>query len=93
MNKFDRNDSFDAEGLRKAVAEVKVKPSLKGPDGKPVVEMSRLARQTANRLSQENYSPTMIVGSLRLAELALIALTGFVVHALYVGLSDRKSVV
>ncbi|WP_269385666.1 undecaprenyl-phosphate glucose phosphotransferase [Hoeflea alexandrii] len=87
MNKFDRDDAFNSEGIRKAMAEIKVKPSLKGADGQPVVEMSRLARQTANRLSQENYSPTMIIGSLRLAEFALLALTGFIVHALYVGLS------
>src|SRR5690606_19222372 len=44
-----------------------------------------LARQTADRLSEENYSPTMIIGSLRLAEFALLALTGFLVYALYVG--------
>jgi hypoxanthine phosphoribosyltransferase len=35
--------------------------------------MSRLARQTANRLSQENYSPTMIIGILRLIEFGLLA--------------------
>jgi hypothetical protein len=62
VNKFDRNDAFNSEGIRKAMADIKVKPSLEGADGKPVVEMSRLARQTANRLSQENYSPTMIIG-------------------------------
>jgi hypothetical protein len=92
VNKFDRNDAFNSEGIRKAMADIKVKPSLEGADGKPVVEMSRLARQTANRLSQENYSPTMIIGSLRLAEFALLALTGFVVHALYVGLSSDSTV-
>jgi hypothetical protein len=92
VNKFERNDAFNSEGIRKAMADIKVKPSLEGADGKPVVEMSRLARQTANRLSQENYSPTMIIGSLRLAEFALLALTGFVVHALYVGLSSDSTV-
>ena len=44
MNKFDRNDAFNSEGIRKALADIKVKPSLEGADGKPVVEMSRLAR-------------------------------------------------
>jgi len=85
VNKFDRDNAFNSKSVHKAMANIKVKPSLKGEDGKPVVEMSRLAHQTANRLSQENYSPTMIVGSLRLAEFALLALTGFIVYALYVG--------
>lgn len=92
MNKFDRDQAFNSEAIRKAMADVKVKPSLKGADGKPVVEMSRLARQTANRLSQENYSPTMIIGLLRLTELTVLALTGFLVHAFYVGLSGELTV-
>ncbi|WP_340159733.1 undecaprenyl-phosphate glucose phosphotransferase [uncultured Hoeflea sp.] len=92
MNKFDRNDAFNSKSVQKAMADIKVKPSLTGADGKPVVEMSRLARQTATRLSQENYSPTMIIGLLRLAELTLIAFTGFLVHALYVGLSGELTV-
>lgn len=87
MNKIDRDDAFDPKTVRKALDGVEVKPSLKG-DGTPGEgQMSRLALQTANRLSQENYSPTMITGSLRLAEFALLAMTGFLVYALYVGFS------
>ena len=92
MNKFDHDKAFKSEAIRKAMADIKIKPSLKGVDGETVVEMSRLARQTANRLSQENYSPTMIIGSLRLTEFALLALTGFVVYALYVGFSLNVTV-
>jgi Undecaprenyl-phosphate glucose phosphotransferase len=83
VNKIDREDPFDSNAVRKAMAEIEVKPSLKGESA----GLSRLARQTANRLSQENYSPTMIIGSLRLIEFALLAMTGFVVYALYVGFS------
>lgn len=87
MNKIDRNSAFNSESIQKAMADIKVKPGLKDKGGEPVVEMSRLARQTANRLSQENYSPTMIIGLLRLAEFLLLAFTGFMVYALYVGMT------
>ncbi|MDP2118956.1 MAG: undecaprenyl-phosphate glucose phosphotransferase [Hoeflea sp.] len=87
MNKMDRDSAFNPKAIRKAMAEIDVKPSLKGKDGETAVELSRLAHQTANRLSEENLSPTMIVGTLRLAEFALLALTGFLVYALYVGMT------
>ena len=87
MNKIDRDRAFDTEAIRKAMAEVEAAPSAKDGKDEAPAEMSRLARQTANRLSQENYSPTMIIGSLRLAEFALLMLTGFIVYALYVGIT------
>ncbi|MCY0094614.1 undecaprenyl-phosphate glucose phosphotransferase [Hoeflea sp. J2-29] len=75
------------------MTELEADPGQKPKDGDTGAEMSRLARQTAIRLSQENYSPTMIVGTLRLVEFALIALSGFVVHALYVGISYEGTLV
>ena len=87
MNKMDRDSAFDPNAIRKAMAEIEVKPSLKGQDGETAVELSRLAHQTANRLSEENLSPTMIIGTLRITEFALLALTGLLVYALYVGMS------
>ena len=87
MNKIERDSTFNSESIRKAMAEIRTDPAGAGKGGETEVEISRLARQTANRLSQENYSPTMIIGSLRLAEFGLLALTGFVVYALYVGIA------
>ena len=87
MNKMDRDSAFNPKAIRKAMAEIDVKPSLKGADGEQAVELSRLARQTASRLSEENFSPTMIIGTLRLAEFALLSLIGFLVYALYVGMT------
>ena len=87
MNKIDRDSAYNPKALRKAMAEIEVKPSLQGKDGQPTVELSRLARQTASRLSEESFSPTMIIGTLRLTEFALLSLTGFLVYALYVGMT------
>ncbi|MCY0146490.1 undecaprenyl-phosphate glucose phosphotransferase [Hoeflea sp. G2-23] len=89
MNKIDRDDAFNSDNIRKAMAEIEATPAAKSEAGAPKPEMSRLAVQTAHRLSQENYSPTMIIGTLRLAEFALLALTGFVIYALYVGFSQE----
>ncbi|OCW56764.1 undecaprenyl-phosphate glucose phosphotransferase [Hoeflea olei] len=87
MNKIDRESAFSPEAVRKALSEMDVKPTLKRPDGELSVELSRLAQQTANRLSEENLSPTMIIGTLRLVEFALLSLIGFLVYELYVGMS------
>ncbi|AKI01054.1 Undecaprenyl-phosphate glucose phosphotransferase [Hoeflea sp. IMCC20628] len=91
MNKIDNHNTFSSASIRKAMAEIETKPGPKGKDGETGIQMSRLALQTANRLSQENYSPTMIIGTLRLAEFALIAITGFVVYALYVGITQEAT--
>lgn len=84
---MDRDSAFNPKTIHKAMADIDIKSSLKGEDGETAVELSRLALQTANRLSEENISPTMIIGILRLAEFALLAFTGFLVYALYVGMT------
>ncbi|WP_394689891.1 undecaprenyl-phosphate glucose phosphotransferase [Hoeflea sp.] len=87
MNKIERSSAFDSKSIRKAMDEVEAKPG-KPSDGSE--NMSRLARQTANRLSQENYSPTMIIGMLRLVEFGLLLASGFIVYAMYVGFSHTS---
>lgn len=91
MNKFDRDNAFNPEAVRKAMSEIEVTPSLKGEAGGSGAEIGRLARQTAVRLSQENYSPTMIIGTVRLAEFLLLAFCGFLVYALYVGITREAT--
>ncbi|MEQ8479873.1 MAG: undecaprenyl-phosphate glucose phosphotransferase [Hoeflea sp.] len=86
MNKMERSSAFDPKTVRKAMEEIELKPE---PNKDAEQSMSRLARQTANRLSQENYSPTMIIGMLRLIEFLLLTATGFGVYAFYVGFSHE----
>jgi Undecaprenyl-phosphate glucose phosphotransferase len=86
VNKIERSSAFDSKSIHKAMDEIEAKPAKTGEDGET---MSRLARQTANRLSRENFSPTMIIGMLRLTEFGLLAFSGFVVYALYVGFSHE----
>lgn len=87
MNKIERRSALDSKSVREAMDEIEAKPGKPAEGGE---NMSRLARQTASRLSQENYSPTMIIGTLRLTEFAMLAASGFFVYALYVGISPES---
>lgn len=94
MNKHDRTDRFDPEALRKAMSDVTATPRSDGqPARKPgeMTEINRLARQTANRLSQESYSPTMIIGLLRLMEFVGLMLVGLLLYMLYVGFDTEMA--
>jgi len=91
VNKFDRNDRFDAAAIRKAMKEVKPTPGTE-TESTPA-DINRLAQQTATRLSQESYSPTMIVGLLRLAECVGFALTGFLVYSIHVGYGPELTLI
>ncbi|MBW3098788.1 undecaprenyl-phosphate glucose phosphotransferase [Pseudohoeflea coraliihabitans] len=89
MNEINSPAEFDRTTLREAVRT----PSADGGSGKPAgaESLNRVARQTARRLAQESYSPSIITGLLRLAEFLLMALVGAGIYAFYVGLSGPTS--
>lgn len=89
MNKIERNDHFDTESLRKAVRETDSAPAPVNPA--EAIELNRLARQTANVLSQESYSPAMIIGMLRLFEFVGFAFLGALIYVLYVGAHTEET--
>ena len=90
MNKIERKDQFDAEHLRKAVRQESGASTPQSPADP--VEINRLARQTATMLAQESYSPTMIIGMLRLFEFAGFAFLGALIYVLYVGAHTRETI-
>lgn len=89
MNKIDKPVQFDTESIRQAVKngerenEVNVAPS----------ELNRVAQQTAKRLAQDSFSPSMIIGMLRLAEFGLLALIGIAIYIIYVGISTEMTLI
>ena len=89
MNKIDKPVQFDTESIRDAVkngervGEANVAPS----------ELNRLAQQTARRLAQDSFSPSMIIGLLRMAEFALLALVGIAIYGIYVGISTEMTLI
>ena len=55
------------------------------PTGAPTGELNPMARQIAAQYRRDTMSPVMVSGILRLVEFALLALSGLVLYALYVG--------
>ncbi|TDH38990.1 undecaprenyl-phosphate glucose phosphotransferase [Pseudohoeflea suaedae] len=81
MNKIEKSSQFDSESLREALQKA---PADRDRVPEPE-ELNRIAKQTAKRLAQESYTPTMITGLLRLAEFSALFLVGLAIHLIYDG--------
>ena len=84
MNHVDKPESFDPEALRRKVSESRASASADGAD-EAAVELNPLAQKIALQFREDTYSPSMIIGLLRLGEFAALLATGYAIHALYVG--------
>ncbi|MAZ82518.1 MAG: undecaprenyl-phosphate glucose phosphotransferase [Hoeflea sp.] len=81
MNKIDKSSQFDSRALREALQKAPADHDrVPEPD-----ELNRIAKQTAKRLAQESYTPTMITGLLRLGEFSALFLIGLAIHLIYDG--------
>jgi Undecaprenyl-phosphate glucose phosphotransferase len=85
VNRIDKSSAFDTQAFREALRNA---PSDRDRLPEPE-ELNRIARQTARRLAQESYTPTMVTGLLRLGEFAALCLTGLAIYLGYVGESLR----
>tara|TARA_B100000949_G_scaffold127020_1_gene112191 strand:+ start:91 stop:1644 length:1554 start_codon:yes stop_codon:yes gene_type:complete len=81
VNRIDKASHFDTQAIREALQNAPAeRDRLPEPD-----ELNRIAKQTARRLAQESYTPTMITGLLRLGEFCALFLTGLAIHLFYDG--------
>ncbi len=84
MNHVDKPVSFDPEALRRKVSEISVTGPGESQDAGVTVELNPLARKIAAQFRLDTYSPSMIIGLLRLLEFGALLALGYVIHALYV---------
>ncbi|MEW9615762.1 undecaprenyl-phosphate glucose phosphotransferase [Shinella sp. S4-D37] len=84
MNHVDKPVSFDPEALRRKVSEISVNGPGESQDAGITVELNPLARKIAAQFRVDTYSPSMIIGLLRLLEFGALLALGYVIHALYV---------
>jgi Undecaprenyl-phosphate glucose phosphotransferase len=77
MNEINPSEKFTKDAVR-AFA-----PS-DGPAA-PSAKLNLIAQQVANQFRADSMSPIMVTGTLRLAEFALLALSGLLIYAGYVG--------
>jgi hypothetical protein len=89
MNQVDRPDSFDPEALRRKVAQIRTIDAAAPTeeyDGGKTVELNPLAQKIALQFRADSYSPSMIIGLLRLAEFVALLAVGYGIHLIYVSL-------
>ena len=84
MNHVDKPVSFDPEALRRKVSEISVAAPGENQDAGKTVELNPLARKIAAQFRVDTYSPSMIIGLLRLLEFGALLAIGYCIHALYV---------
>lgn len=87
MNHVDKPDSFDPEELRRKVSEIRTiaaNSPLSDHDGGKTIELNPLAQKIALQFRADTYSPSMIIGLLRLLEFCALLAVGYAIHLAYV---------
>jgi Undecaprenyl-phosphate glucose phosphotransferase len=87
MNHVDKNVSFDAEALRRKVSEIRTIATDAPPeefDGGKTVDLNPMAQKIALQFRADTYSPSMIIGLLRLLEFSALFTIGYGINMLYV---------
>lgn len=90
MNQIERPESFDTEALRKKISEIRTIGTDEKIEEPKAKELNPLAKRIAQQFRADTYSPTMIIGLLRLLEFSGLFAIGYAILMLYVapGLND-----
>ncbi len=80
MNQMEKPEKFDIEGLRRRLSEGTKADKAGPPAGAEEAEMNPLAKQIATQFREENYSPSIVTGQLRLLEFVSLFGIGLAVH-------------
>ncbi|PWE52398.1 undecaprenyl-phosphate glucose phosphotransferase [Metarhizobium album] len=87
MNHFHRPENFDLEAVRRKVSEIQSRDRAAATDdensGSP--ELNSFARRIAAQFRETSYSPSMILGQIRLLEFLVLFAIGLGVHTFYWG--------
>ncbi|QRM54970.1 undecaprenyl-phosphate glucose phosphotransferase [Sinorhizobium sp. BG8] len=87
MNHVDKPEAFDPDAIRRLVSEIRtIAPngSEEEVDGGKTVELNPLAKQIAMQFRADAYSPSMLLGLLRITEFASLFAIGYAIIMLYV---------
>ncbi len=79
MNQMEKSEQFDVDALRKKISENAAMGDAM-PGASESAEINPLARQIASQFQESNYSPTIIIGQLRLLEFLCLFAIGLGVH-------------
>ncbi|MDX3928683.1 MAG: undecaprenyl-phosphate glucose phosphotransferase [Shinella sp.] len=87
MNNVDKPETFDPQVIRRKVSEIRtITPGATRDeeDGGKTVDLNPLAQKIALQFRQDSYSPSMIVGMLRILEFLALFAVGYGINAFYV---------
>ncbi|WP_147179390.1 MULTISPECIES: undecaprenyl-phosphate glucose phosphotransferase [Alphaproteobacteria] len=80
MKQTQKPEQFDIDALRRKVSESLDPITAAAPGTREEAEINPLAKQIAKQFRDENYSPTIITGQLRLLEFAGLFVLGLAIH-------------
>ncbi len=89
MNQMEKPEQFDINALRRKVTESGGQVREQAPASGEEHEINPLAKRIASQFREENYSPSIITGQLRLLELLSLFAIGLAVH--YFLFSEQSS--
>ena len=87
MNHVDKPEAFDPDAIRRKVSEIRTIAPGSGQDevdGAKTVDLNPLAQQIALQFRADTYTPSMIIGLLRLLEFAMLFTIGYGITMFYV---------
>jgi Undecaprenyl-phosphate glucose phosphotransferase len=87
MNHVDKPEAFDPDAIRRKVSEIRTIAPGSNPDevdGSKAVDLNPLAQQIALQFRADTYTPSMIIGLLRLLEFAMLFTIGYGITMFYV---------
>ncbi|PYE35737.1 Undecaprenyl-phosphate glucose phosphotransferase [Rhizobium sp. PP-F2F-G38] len=84
MNHIEKPETFDPEALRRQISEIRTISRDEVRPVEPRKELNPLARRIAAQFRTDTYSPTMVLGCLRLFEFAALFIIGYIINSLYV---------
>ncbi|MDQ0319861.1 Undecaprenyl-phosphate glucose phosphotransferase [Pararhizobium capsulatum DSM 1112] len=83
MNQIDRPEAFDTEALRRKISEIRTRSPGEKSDANRPSTLNPLARRIAAQFGMETYSPTMIIGLMRLFEFSALFAIGYAITMFY----------
>lgn len=78
MSPLNKPDEFDVESLRRKVSEMRASEEKEAG-----AVLNPFARQIAQQFRETSYSPSLLVGLIRLTEFAAILIVGLIVDLIY----------
>lgn len=88
MNQMEKPEQFDLGELRKKFTQAEIRTAPAEQHAAEGGELNEFARRIATQFSESNYSPTMLIGQLRVMDFCFLLAASLAVPYLFTGIDD-----